>query len=143
MFVVFTQIINCVKTEDDSAVVGGGQRLSLETAESDAAYLLRSTNSTNQEEALAFVKEHLGLSMIDAVSQFRKMLIEKDQRRAQEIAENLLSSASGQPNTGCIVTMNRTSYQYRPPGADMDKIEMEREAGAERMSQLNDSIYQL
>jgi len=121
----------------------GGQRLGVLTMESDAAYLLRSTNSTNMDEALAFVREHIGMTMIEALSQFKKMLIEKDQRRAQEIADTLLSTAASFPKSGCIVTSSRTSYQYMAPGAHMDKIEMEREARAERMSQLDDSIYQL
>ena len=87
----------------------------METLNSDAAYLMRSTSCPSMERALAFAREHVGLTMIDALSRFKRILIEQDQRRAQEIAETLLTNAgeSARRTSGCVVT-NRASYQYRP-----------------------------
>ena len=131
-------------TEDEQGgSVGGRQRLSEETAESDAAYLVRSTACTSSDEALQFVRQHVGMSMIDALSLFKRQLVEKDQRRAQEIADTLLSSAAAYPRTGCVVASCRTSYQYCPPSPVTQKLELEREARAEQMSRIGDEVFQL
>lgn len=117
--------------------------MSEETLESDAAYLVRSTACTSSEEAAQFVRQHLGMSMIDALSLFKRQLVEKDQRRAQEIADTLLSNAAAFPHTGCVVAAPRTSYQYCPPSPVTQRLELEREARAEQMSRLDDEIFQL
>ena len=115
--------------------------MSEETLESDAAYLVRSTACTSSEEAAQFVRQHLGMSMIDALSLFKRQLVEKDQRRAPGSAA--LSNAAAFPHTGCVVAAPRTSYQYCPPSPVTQRLELEREARAEQMSRLDDEIFQL
>ena len=78
-------------TEEQRAAEPGnksGQRIAEDTLTSDAAYLARSTGAST-EQALAFAREHVGLTMIDALSLFKRQLVDQAHRRAQQAADSL------------------------------------------------------
>ena len=95
------------------------------------------------DQALAFAREHVGLTMIDALSRFKRLLIEQDKRRAQEIADTMLSKApaSARAGSGCVVT-SRTSYQYRPSSPASGK-KKKKKAAERDFDEDDDGVFML
>ena len=129
-------------TEEQRAAEPGnksGQRIAEDTLTSDAAYLARSTGAIT-EQALAFAREHVGLTMIDALSLFKRQLVDQAHRRAQQAADSLRSNAgeTARRTSGCVVT-TRASYQYRPDSPSKKK----KKKKAEVLPFDDDSVYML